>query len=171
MKRVFLLLTLLFLFSCDDGDLDIASFEFEEEVNHCGTKTITLYRLSTNGHKEVLMLTLTDQEIRNDEIEIPPIHVTKTGPYTVTDRIFDKEVTEDYFCALLPPISPTVIKNWEGESGTIYVENKPIYSPDGSIIISWEHVIVLQDLVLKSGGETLIFNDVYLFGTYNTIVN
>ena len=166
MKKVFLLFFIVFASSCNDGNLDIASFEFEETINICGE--FTLYRLSTNGHKEVLMVTLTDKQIKNDSIPVLPVSVTKTGSYTVTDRVFDTEVTDSYFCSVVPPSEPKVLKDWRGESGTILVENRPVYDVDDITIIAWEHIVLLKDVVLKSGDESLIFNDTYLYGTFET---
>ncbi len=168
MKKIFILFFIVSTFSCNDGNLDIASFEFEETINVCGE--FTLYRLSTNGHKEVLMVTLTDNQIKNDSIPVLPVSVTKTGSYTVTDRVFNTEVTDSYFCSVVPPSEPKVLKDWRGESGTILVENKPVYDDDGITINAWEHIILLKDVVLKSGDESLIFNDTYLYGTFETVV-
>ncbi|MCK4561998.1 MAG: hypothetical protein KAT78_03760 [Flavobacteriaceae bacterium] len=171
MKRLLILLVILFTLSCDDGGLDIASFEFEETINHCGESTITLYRLSNNGHKEVLMLTLTDNEIREDEEVVAPVQVSEIGKYTVTDRVFKSEVTSSYFCATVPPVEPIVLKNWKGISGTILVQNEAVYETGNANVIAWKHTIILQDVVLKDGDKSLIFNDTYLFGVYETPVN
>ncbi len=162
----FLLLFLALFHSCSDGNLDIASFEFEEKVNTCGS--YTLYRLSTNGQKEALIVTLTAQQIRQDEDPVIPVQVSTNGLYTVTDRVFDDQVTSSYFCATVPPVEPKVLRNWEGISGFILVENRPVYEEDGITIEAWEHVIVLNDVVLESGEEKLIFNDTFLFGTFTT---
>ncbi len=171
MKKILLLLTVLFALSCDDGNLDIASFEFEETINYCGESEITLYRYSTNGHKEVLILTLTDNEIREDEEVVTPIQVTENGKYTVTDRVFESEVTSSYFCTIIPPVDPKVLKNWVGVGGTILVQNEAVYETGNANVIAWKHTIILQDVVLKSGDESLIFNDTYLYGVYETPVN
>ena len=162
----FALVSLVLFQSCSDGNLDIASFEFEETVNVCGS--YTLYRLSTNGQKEALMVTLTAQQIRQDEEPVIPVAVSSTGLYTVTDRVFDDQVTSSYFCAMVPPVEPNVVRNWEGVSGFILVENRPVYDEDGITIEAWEHIIVLNDVVLESGEEKLIFNDTFLYGTFTT---
>ena len=166
MKRILLPILLLLCLSCDDGDFDIASFEFEEKVNVCGS--YTLYRLSTNGQQEALIVTLSALQIRNDEEPVVPVSVTENGPYTVTDRVFASEVTSSYFCAAVPPTEPRVTRDWRGVSGWIIVENRPVYDANQENIISWEHIVVLNDVVLKSGEESIIFNDTYLFGTFNT---
>ncbi len=169
LKKIFAVLLLfpaLVLQSCDDGDLDIASFEFDEKVNVCGT--YTLYRLSTDGQKEALIVTLTSQQIRKDEEPVLPVQVTTGGLYTVTDRVFKEAVTSSYFCSTIPPVEPVVVRNWEGVSGFILVENRPVYDDDGETVTAWEHIIVLNDVVLESGEEKLIFNDTYLFGTFTS---
>lgn len=162
-KLIFLLL--LVLLSCDDGDLDISSFEFEETVNICGDKEYTLYRLSTFGKKEVLMVTLTDKEIRKDEDPVVPVSVTENGSYTVTYRQFDSEVSSDYFCAVVPPTEPTVVKDWRGVSGTIVIENRPKYADDGVTISNWEHYVILIDVVLRVDDQELRLDETYLYGT------
>ncbi len=86
----FSLLFLVLFQSCSDGNLDIASFEFQETVNVCGS--YTLYRLSTDGQKEALIVTLTAQQIRQDEDPVIPVQVSTSGLYTVTDRVFDDQV-------------------------------------------------------------------------------
>jgi len=170
MKRILYSLIFLVTISCNDGNLDIASFEFEEKVNVCGE--FTLYRLSTNDAKETLMVTLTDKEIRQDEDIVIPVSVSENGPYTVTDRVFGSTVTSDYFCATVPPAEPKVLKNWQGVSGLILVQNNPVIDPDdGVTIIAWEHIVILNDVVLKSGEESLIFNDTFVYGTFETSVN
>jgi len=165
LTRTALIITLI-LTSCNDGDFDIAGFEFEEKVNACGS--YTLYRLSTNGQREALIVTLTAQQIRQDQEVVIPVSVSENGLYTVTDRVFDDAVTSDYFCATIPPVEPRVVRNWTGVSGLILVENRPVLDADGETIVAWEHIIVLNDVVLESGEEKLIFNDTFLFGTFTT---
>ena len=154
------------LSSCDDGDLDTSSFEFEETVNVCGD--YTLYRLSTISKREALVVTLTTDQIRKDEEPVAPVAVTQSGPYQVRQRLFDDTVGSDYFCAVVPPADPKVVTEWIGVSGSILVENRPIYEEDGTTLKAWEHVIVLDDVVLEKEDERLIFNDMYLFGTFTS---
>ena len=168
MKKVLLLLIMFFSFSCDDGDLDISSFEFEDEVNICGTKDYTLYRLSTNEQREALIVTLTDQQIRKDEDIVLPVNVSANGAYTVTYRLFDDQLTDNYFCASVPPVEPTVLKDWRGVSGTIFVENQPIYDTDGETITGWRHYIVLIDVVLQVDDQELKLDETFVYGTLDT---
>lgn len=169
MKKLIIVFVLIFVWSCDDGDIDIAGFEFEEEVNVCGE--YTLYRLSNNGAKEALIVTLTDAQIRDSEEPVAPVNVSLTGAYTVTDRVFDKEVDKNYFCQAVPPTEPKVKKDWRGVSGKILVSNEAVFNEAGTSIIAYDHIVVLNDVVLESGDQSLVFNDTYLFGTFRTTVN
>ncbi len=156
------------MYSCTDGDLDTPGFEFEETVNICKTNIYTLYRLSDNGHREALIVTLTDDQIKNSTEPVPPAIVTESGPTTVTDRVFDDEVKNDYFCSVVPPTTPKVSKDWRGVSGIIEVINRVVLDEDQKDTIAYNHVIILHDVVLKNGEESLIFNDTYLFGSFDT---
>jgi len=168
MKKIVLLVFLTFGLACDDGDLDISSFEFEDEVTLCGTNNYTLYRLSSNDQRESLIVTLTDRELRKDEDPVQPVGISLTGDYTVTYRLFDEKVTDDYFCAPVPPVEPNVVKDWRGVAGTIFVENQPVYDADGETITGWKHYIVLVDVVLKIGDEELKLDETFVFGTVET---
>lgn len=168
MKKLFLVLFLMFAVSCNDGDFDDPSFEFSEEVTLCGSETYTLYRLSTIGQREALIVTLTDIQIRKDEDIVLPVPVTINGEYTVTYRLFDDKVTDNYFCSAVPPVQPDVLKDWRGVSGAIFVENQPIYDTDGETITGWKHYIVLHDVVLKVDDQEIKLDETFLFGEVDT---
>lgn len=168
MKKLVLFFALFAGFSCNDGDLDISSFEFQDEVNICGVTQYTLYRLSTDEQREALIVTLTDQQVRKDEDIVAPVNVTENGNYTVTYRLFKDKVTDDYFCAAVPPVEPTVVKDWRGVSGTIVVENQPVYDTEGQTIIGWNHYVILIDVVLQVDDQELKLDETFLFGTAET---
>jgi len=93
MKKLILFFALFAGLSCNDGDLDISSFEFEDQVSICGTTQYTLYRLSTDEQREALIVTLSNQQIRKDEDIVVPVSVTENGDFTVTYRLFEDQVT------------------------------------------------------------------------------
>ena len=107
MKKLLALILILCTFSCDDGNFEIASFEFEEKVNYCGE--YVLYRLSTKEHKEAFIVTLTEQQIKQSDEPVFPVSISATGLFTVTYRLFDEAVTSNYFCQPVPPIVPKII--------------------------------------------------------------
>ena len=169
MKKIFVLLIVALSLSCSDGNFVIASFEFEEEVNYCDE--YLLYRLSTNGKKETLMVTLTNQQIRSSEDPIAPVNVTINGLYTVTYRIFDDAVTSSYFCALIPPIEPKTVENWEGVEGTIFVKNEAVYNNNETEIVAYNHIVSINNLVLVRGEDSIKFGDFYEYGQFETPVD
>ena len=168
MKKLILFFVLFAELSCNDGDLDISSFEFEDQVSICGTTQYTLYRLSTGEQREALIVTLTNQQIRKDEDIVVPVSVTENGDYTVTYRLFEDQVTSDYFCAAVPPVEPKVQKDWRGVSGTIVIENQPVYDTEEENIIGWKHYVVLIDVVLRVDDQELKLDETFLFGTAET---
>jgi len=168
MKKLILFFVLFAGLSCNDGDLDISSFEFEDQVSICGTTQYTLYRLSTGEQREALIVTLTNQQIRKDEDIVVPVSVTENGDYTVTYRLFEDQVTSDYFCAAVPPVEPKVQKDWRGVSGTIVIENQPVYDTEEENIIGWKHYVVLIDVVLRVDDQELKLDETFLFGTAET---
>jgi len=168
MKKLILFFVLFAGLSCNDGDLDISSFEFEDQVSICGTTQYTLYRLSTDEQREALIVTLTNQQIRKDEDIVVPVSVTENGDYTVTYRLFEDQVTSDYFCAAVPPVEPKVQKDWRGVSGTIVIENQPVYDAEEENIIGWKHYVVLIDVVLRVDDQELKLDETFLFGTAET---
>jgi len=168
LKKIIFFAVLFLSHSCNDGNLDISSFEFEEEVNICGTNLYTLYRLSTGEKREALIVTLTDEQIRTDDDVVPPVTVSINGDYTVTYRLFDDKLTDSYFCAAVPPVTPVVVKDWRGVSGKIVVENQPVYDDTEENIIGWRHYIVLVDVVLQVDDQELKLDETYVFGTVET---
>ena len=137
-------------------------------MNICGTVSYTLYRLSSDEQREALIITLTDQQIRKDLDPVSPVSVRENSTYTVTYRLFDDQVSDSYFCASVPPIEPVVLKDWRGVSGTIAVENHPVYDLEEENIIGWRHDIVLIDVVLKINDQELKLDETYVFGTLET---
>ncbi len=168
MKKIVALFFILITFSCNDGNFEIASFEFEDTVNFCGE--FVLYRLSTDGNREALIVTLTDSQIKNEETVVIPVSVSTSGSYRVAYRIFDDKVTSSYFCAIIPPVEPKISKNWQGTNGKILVKNEAVYAADETTITAYNHIIILEDLVLTNGDETLLFDPSYFYGEFQTAV-
>lgn len=168
MKKIFAVIFILITLSCNDGNFEIASFEFEEKINYCGD--YVLYKLSTLEHKEALIVTLTSQQIKQSDEPVLPVNISETGLYTVTYRIFDDAVSSSYFCQAVPPVEPGVVKNWVGKDGIIFVQNEPVYDEDEVTVIAYRHIIVINDLVLTNGEETVIFDPSYLYGEFETEV-
>lgn len=73
--------------------------------------------------KEVLALEfITDQPILSETTDGTPYTIQFNGSTAkITYRIFNGEITEDYFCNAIPPASPTVSEEYESAEGTAVI--------------------------------------------------
>ena len=151
------------LLSCNDGDIDVPSFDFSTTVNVCDE--YVAYRLGNTNSNEALILTLNSSDIP-DEAETST-DVALSTSRTITYRLFDATVNTSYFCSVIPPTEPTITKNWEATSGTITIETTVLLDADDVPTGSLRHAITFINLVLTSGSDTLSF-DTFTFGTFDT---
>ena len=63
MKRIFIVVTsLLLLIQCDDGNFDVPSFVFDNNINNCGN--MILYNIGTDDG-EALILNINESNVDN----------------------------------------------------------------------------------------------------------
>ena len=160
MKKIFIISFLLFLVSCNNGDIEVPSFDFESEIYSCDNNTV-LY-IANNDNTEVLILQL-------------PVNTFGTTPGLLTIpltsencnyRLFDAAFYTDYFCSTVPPVDPKVLKNWvavTGDGNNILIETKVLGGE--SAAIDYEYVITLENLVLQSDEERITY-DTFNFGVF-----
>lgn len=162
--RFLLFLSLFISFiSCDDGDFDQLQFNFETTVNTCGN--YVLYRMSSEK-TEALVIVLAETDI-TQEVGETTIPITETN---VIYRIFNESVGNNYFCASVPPIQPTVLKEWKAVSGVnnvITIETSAVYDEKDEELIAYKHELQLTNLVLDNEGIQEKY-ETYLFGSFTT---
>ena len=109
MKKLITLILCLGMLSCDDGDLDIPAFDFEEVVLGCEIKdnNYTMFRL---GISEAIIVTLSNSVLKEKETT-DDIEVNITAD-NVIYRTFKSPISETYFCEDLPPVEPEIFSNW-----------------------------------------------------------
>ncbi len=168
MKNIFTALIMLALISsCDDGNFEVPSFEFETTVNHCGE--YVLYKLSTSK-TETLILSLTASSIRNT-VTTTPIEVNISAA-NVNYRTFSGALNAStYFCAAVPPTLPAVTRNWialSGNQNKIIIETTAVLDA-ANTLVGYKHSIVLKNLVLESNGESITY-ETYDFGSFETAI-
>lgn len=152
MKKCIGIILFTLLFSCNDGDLDIETIDFDsiETIQYCDeistTSSNVLFKI--NGD-EALILELPSGAIQNEATtEDIVIEVNDSG--SVIYRIFSDDVTSSYFCDEVPPVSPTVLTEVNAEDGQIYITTVAIDS------VTFQHTIALSGISLVTDNDNRI---------------
>ena len=124
MKKIFILLMVTFIFiQCDDGDFDVPSFVFENNIDYCGD--LIIHNIGQDDSEALIL----DLPITNslDNTFFKTIWTNKE--YNLTDkiyyRVFNDVIDSNYFCQEIPPSSPTIVNEWIG-SGKLIINNSII---------------------------------------------
>lgn len=157
MKKLITLFLALTLFSCNDGDFDIPSFEFTDTVNSCGEYIL---HIKNSNSTEVLILTLGTTQIDSTVGDKSyPISSTLKVSY----RIFEDGIGTNYFCQAIPPSTPNILKELNAESGTINIKTAEILK-DG-ILTGYTYTIYFTDLLFNDNTERIFFENLN-FGVF-----
>lgn len=123
MKKYLLFALVLALFSCDDGDLQIETVDFDsiETVQSCETVVVNAVNVlfKINGD-EALILELPSNLLKN-EITTTDIVSDVPSAAKITYRIFSDNVSDDYFCNAVPVLTPTVIEDIPAQNGQVFI--------------------------------------------------
>ena len=168
MKNILIFLLLLSVYSCDDGDLQVETLNFDDsDIQFCGnaaTTGTTLFFKTID--QEALILTLGSGTLKNEASE-GEIAYPISGTTKITYRIFSDKVSKNYFCDAVPPITPTVIEDIEAQGGSVMIA--PIAKVEGETT-TFEHTIRLSDisLVNKTNDQRITDLRINNFGTVTT---
>ena len=120
MKKLLILFAISSLcLSCNDGDIIVTDFNFEEtNLDNCGGPGgYTFFNVNNSSAAESISLNLSTSEILFLESSIEEFQLNNSTN-TVNYRKYSGDVTSDYFCSNIPPLSPEVSLEFLGESGT-----------------------------------------------------
>jgi len=163
MKRFLFVILLLSLVSCDNGDIEVPSFDFDSEIASCDENTV-LY-LTSLDNTEAFIMQLPSTVITT-EVGTTTIKITADN---CNYRLFDDVISTNYFCAVVPPARPSVVKNWEAVAGPhniIEIETTTVSNSEGNIT-GYKHSITLYNLILENNNQTITHNT-YKFGSFTT---
>ncbi len=166
MNRILFFAILLLLHSCDDGDLQIETLNFDDSaIQFCGTiaeNTTLLFKI--NG-LDALILELPDNTFAN-EVGDNTLTVSASGQTQVSFRIFSDNVTANYFCDAIPPAVPSVTQEIIAEDGEVRISS----TTDDDI--TFTHSIALSGISLVAeSGERITDLRINEFGTVTTSIN
>ncbi|TVZ28169.1 hypothetical protein JM83_3276 [Gillisia sp. Hel_I_86] len=136
MRNYFYLLFLLLGFtSCDDGDIIINNFDFEDDtLSSCDKigRPKVFFNINSDDIFESISLVSSNTAIS----DLASILTTKTetdisfnldSNNKINYRVYDGSITTDYFCNSLPPSSPKVIQEFVSVGGTVKISTTRIY--------------------------------------------
>jgi len=175
MKRFFgFLLLLMVISSCDDGDVEVESFDFSNANSvtcGSGTQDFFIYKISGN---EVLLIELDENTIFLNQVTEEGLPRTVEIPTLakVIYRLYDAAVQPSTLCSVIPPSTPKVLQEWTATGGTIEITTNivnPIIEATGaSLITKYNHTITFRNIVFDKGNGQEQRNEEIIFGTYQT---
>jgi hypothetical protein len=119
MKNLLAVLSFLLLsLSCNDGDIIVTSFDFDDEdLELCGdSDTYVFFKINNTGLESI---SLQIQPTGTLFLESGTTSFTlNTTANFVNYRKYDGDLSSDYFCSSIPPTSPVVTLDYLGTSGT-----------------------------------------------------
>ena len=122
-------LTLLFLTSCDDGDIIVTTLDFNDpELEMCGTqRNKVLYFIKNEGGVfETISLKFSNPMV-SPEVGILTTDSTETITFQLNEsnqviyRTYDASVPQNYFCSDIPPSIPRVLEEFKSVGGTVTI--------------------------------------------------
>ena len=118
MKKLVLLIFIPLLFQgCNDGDIIVTNFDFEDaQLQQCGdTSNVVFFKINPQVNESISLLIPTSQELFI-ETGTQTFNLSSTGSI-INYRGFDDSVTSSYFCNPVPATSPGVVLEYIGTSG------------------------------------------------------
>ncbi|WP_313115174.1 hypothetical protein [Aequorivita sediminis] len=113
-----LIFSSIFIQSCDDGDIIVRSFNFDNaELKTCGdVGNYVFYKVNPDSKESLsLKLEVLDSLYREEGI----LNYALNGTTIVVDyRTYDAALGNNYFCSSIPPTSPNVTVEYVASSGT-----------------------------------------------------
>lgn len=171
MKKLIVLVTSLFLLqSCDDGDLILETFNFNNEtVQKCNNL------LFVTKEKEILILNIPSSNfLEEPTVEGSPRIYTLTNSDELIYRLYNENVNSTAICSEIPPVSPIALEEYKAlPGGQIQIITTVLPSVDETTkttTINYIHQIKLINVQFTNGEKNLIYEE-FLFGNYKSKTN
>ena len=123
----------IFLQSCDDGDIIVTTFNFDDaDLKNCGNVgNYVFYKLNPDAKESIsLKLSVTDSLYKTEGTKEYALNGTT---FFMNYRNYDGPLGNDYFCSSIPPTTPNVTVDYLAKSGTVYVKTTFIYDDNDGV--------------------------------------
>lgn len=168
MKHLFFLGILAILVSCDDGDLQIETIDFDSvDISTCeATVTTSSTIFFKINSKEALILELESGVLKNEVSET--LSSAIPGKSKLTYRAFSENVTSAYFCDAIPTTTPTVVEEIEAEDGEVFITTTLVEGTTDT----FEHTLELSGITFITSTDQRITDlQINEFGVVTTTAN
>ena len=122
--RLSLALILTFLCACNDGDIIVTTFDFEEaNLQSCFGSDVVVFFKINNDPAETISLQIPGDESLFIESDTLSFNLDG-GNSKVNYRLFNEEVDASYFCNSIPPTTPSISQEYLASEGsaTLFIE-------------------------------------------------
>lgn len=174
MKKIFTVIYFLLLITaCDDGDFSIESFDFSSvQASSCQGINNQFFIFYVNGSESLLLQIPESNFINEITPEDSPRIIQISSANRVVYRLYNNTITSQQICSAIPPANPTVVEEWNANSGIVQIRtfaNRQTNETNGqSFITGYTHRIVLINTTFeKSDGNQQLFSELIL-GDYIT---
>lgn len=173
MKKILFFLFVLVGLSCDDGDMNITTFNFNSvTLSRCDNQSF-IYNIDS---KEVLLLDIPlDNFVNNVIFDSNGTITSHTYTLTTSDkllyRLYSDNISINTLCSEVPSSYPQVQEEWIAKAGaeiviTTYANEDT--SNGGILQISgYTHRIVFKNVIFEKGDKQMVLEE-YVFGNYIT---
>jgi hypothetical protein len=86
------------------------------------------------------------------------------GTVTITYRIFEEKIDDNYFCQAIPPSVPKVLKELIATDGTLIINT--VEKESNGTITGYDYEITMANLLFNDGEERIFFEN-FVFGTFS----
>ncbi len=127
----FLFIAILCIYSCDDGDIIVTDFDFDEiNLDLCEvTKDDFIYFKINNDTREGGSFNFTKSGF--DEKTVGEFEIDVNGENQFTYRRYNIAINQDYYCGTLPPSNINVEEEFVSSSGTAIITTRITNEDDG----------------------------------------
>ncbi|SRX55798.1 hypothetical protein [Aequorivita sp. CIP111184] len=132
-KILFLFIVSLILHSCNDGDIIVTTFNFDDaELKSCGNVgNYVFYKVNPEALESLsLKLGVTDSIYKTAETKSYILNGTTNF---VNYRTYDGILGTTYFCSSIPPTSPNVTVDYLAASGTAEFATTFVYDDNDGV--------------------------------------
>ena len=175
-KYTCLLLFALLLNGCDDGDLTVETFDFDDvTATSCPNSETNVLIYKLKG-QESLLLQIPKINLKNEitGTGAPQEFNIDNGSFKLAYRAYDGPVTTANICDAIRPVSPNVTNEWFATGGTIIITTNANYTTNATDnstrITGYTHNIRLNN-VTYSKPSGIQIGPSFTFGDFTTALD